>query len=55
MTGTANSPIRPEPKKSDAEQTVQLLAKVVDEVKLDQNLPNKGERNLITFPADWMV
>ena len=39
--------VRPKPKKSDAEQTVELLAKIVDEVKLDQRLPNQGRSKTI--------
>jgi hypothetical protein len=34
--------VNSKPPKSDAEQTVELLAKIVDEVKLDQRLPNQG-------------
>ena len=49
---TLESPIRPKPKKTDGEATVELLAKVVDEVKLDQKLPNPGER---TFISAWTV
>ncbi len=35
--------VNSKPSKSDAEQTVELLAKIVDEVKLDQRLPNQGK------------
>jgi hypothetical protein len=35
--------VNSKPPKSDAEQTVELLAKIVDEVKLDQRLPNQGK------------
>ena len=39
-----SSVIRPNPAKSDVKQTADLLAKIVDEVKLDQKLPNPGKK-----------
>ncbi len=46
---STGSVLTPMPKKSDVEQTVELLSKIVDEVKLDEKLPKPGEVSNLLF------
>jgi hypothetical protein len=50
---STGSVLTPMPKKSDVEQTVELLSKIVDEVKLDEKLPKPGEVQIYYFKQNY--
>ncbi len=49
VSAATGSVLIPKPTKSDVEQTVDLLSKIVDEVKLDQKLPKPGDLSNLVY------